>query len=157
MPRRKITERRAIEPDPRYNSVLVSKFTNGIMERGKRSVAQKIFYGAMDIIKQQVTDAEPIAVFDKAMEMVRPKVEVKSRRVGGATYQVPVEVRPERRNALAIRWIISFAKARSGRSMSEKLAAELLDAYNERGGSVKKKDDTHRMAEANKAFAHYRW
>ena len=157
MPRRKITERRAIEPDPRYNSVLVSKFTNGIMERGKRSVAQKIFYGAMDIIDQQVTDAEPIVVFDKAMEMVRPKVEVKSRRVGGATYQVPVEVRPERRNALAIRWIISFAKARSGRTMSEKLAAELLDAYNERGGSVKKRDDTHRMAEANKAFAHYRW
>lgn len=157
MPRRKITEKRTINPDPRYNSVLVSKFTHGIMERGKKSVAQKIFYGAMDIIEKQVTDEEPIAVFDKAMEMVRPKVEVKSRRVGGATYQVPVEVRPERRNALAIRWIISFAKARSGKSMSEKLAAELLDAYNERGGSVKKRDDTHRMAEANKAFAHYRW
>ena len=157
MPRRKITERRAIEPDPRYNSALVSKFTNGIMERGKKSNAQKIFYGAMDIIGQQVKDVEPIAVFDKAMELVRPKVEVKSRRVGGATYQVPVEVRPERRNALAIRWIISFAKARPGKTMSEKLAAELLDAYNERGGSVKKRDDTHRMAEANKAFAHYRW
>jgi len=157
MPRRKIAERRAIEPDPRFNSVLVSKFTNGIMERGKRSVAQQIFYGAMDIIEKQVSDAEPIAVFDKAMEMVRPKVEVKSRRVGGATYQVPVEVRPERRNALAIRWIISFAKARPGKTMSEKLAAELLDAYHERGGSVKKRDDTHRMAEANKAFAHYRW
>ncbi|MGB3648522.1 MAG: 30S ribosomal protein S7, partial [Desulfobulbales bacterium] len=141
----------------RFNSVLVSKFTNGIMERGKRSVAQKIFYGAMDIIEQQVTDAEAIAVFDKAMEMVRPKVEVKSRRVGGATYQVPVEVRPERRNALAIRWIISFAKSRPGKTMSEKLAAELMDAYHERGGSVKKRDDTHRMAEANKAFAHYRW
>jgi small subunit ribosomal protein S7 len=157
MPRRKITEKRTINPDPRYNSVLVSKFTHGIMERGKKSVAQKIFYGAMDIIEKQVADEEPIAVFDKAMEMVRPKVEVKSRRVGGATYQVPVEVRPERRNALAIRWIISFAKARSGKSMAEKLAAELLDAYNERGGSVKKRDDTHRMAEANKAFAHYRW
>ena len=157
MPRRKIAEKRTIEPDPRYNSVLVSKFTHGIMERGKKSVAQKIFYGAMDIVSQQVTDAEPIAVFDKAMEMVRPKVEVKSRRVGGATYQVPVEVRPERRNALAIRWIISFAKSRSGKTMSENLAAELLDAYNERGGSVKKRDDTHRMAEANKAFAHYRW
>ena len=157
MPRRKITEKRTIDPDPRYNSVLVSKFTHGIMERGKKSVAQKIFYGAMDIIGEQVTDVEPIAVFDKAMEMVRPKVEVKSRRVGGATYQVPVEVRPERRNALAIRWIISFAKARSGKTMPEKLAAELLDAYNERGGSVKKRDDTHRMAEANKAFAHYRW
>ncbi len=157
MPRRKITEKRTIDPDPRYNSVLVSKFTHGIMERGKKSVAQKIFYGAMDIIEKQVTDAEPIVVFDKAMEMVRPKVEVKSRRVGGATYQVPVEVRPERRNALAIRWIISFAKVRSGKTMSENLAAELLDAYNERGGSVKKRDDTHRMAEANKAFAHYRW
>jgi len=157
MPRRKITERRTIQPDPRFNSVLVSKFTNGIMERGKKSVAQDIFYGAMDIIEQQIKDAEPIEVFDKAMEMVRPKVEVKSRRVGGATYQVPVEVRPERRNALAIRWIISFAKARPGKTMSEKLAAELLDAYNERGGSVKKRDDTHRMAEANKAFAHYRW
>jgi small subunit ribosomal protein S7 len=157
MPRRKISEKRTIDPDPRYNSVLVSKFTHGIMERGKKSVAQKIFYGAMDIIEKQVTDAEPIIVFDKAMEMVRPKVEVKSRRVGGATYQVPVEVRSERRNALAIRWIISFAKARSGKSMSENLAAELLDAYNERGGSVKKRDDTHRMAEANKAFAHYRW
>jgi len=157
MPRRKITERRTIQPDPRYNSVLVSKFTNGIMERGKKNLAQNIFYGAMDIIEQQVKDAEPIEVFDKAMEMVRPKVEVKSRRVGGATYQVPVEVRPERRNALAIRWIISFAKARPGKTMSDKLAAELLDAYNERGGSVKKRDDTHRMAEANKAFAHYRW
>jgi small subunit ribosomal protein S7 len=157
MPRRKITEKRTIEPDPRFNSVLVSKFTNGIMERGKKSVAQRIFYGAMDIIEQQASDAGPIEVFDKAMDKVRPKVEVKSRRVGGATYQVPVEVRPERRNALAIRWIISFAKARSGKTMAEKLAAELLDASNERGGSVKKRDDTHRMAEANKAFAHYRW
>ncbi|MDX2435340.1 MAG: 30S ribosomal protein S7 [Desulfobacterales bacterium] len=157
MPRRKITEKRTIEPDPRFNSVLVSKFTNGIMERGKRSVAQNIFYGAMDIIEKQITDVNSISIFDKAMEMVRPKVEVKSRRVGGATYQVPVEVRPERRNALAIRWIINFAKARSGKTMAEKLAAELLDAYNERGGSVKKRDDTHRMAEANKAFAHYRW
>ena len=157
MPRRKIIEKRTINPDPRYNSILVTKFTNGIMETGKKSLAQRIFYGAMDIIEQQVSDQEPIAVFDKAMEKVRPKVEVKSRRVGGATYQVPVEVRPERRNALAIRWIISFAKSRSGKTMSEKLAAELLDAYNERGASVKKRDDTHRMAEANKAFAHYRW
>jgi small subunit ribosomal protein S7 len=157
MPRRKIIEKRTINPDPRYNSILVTKFTNGIMETGKKSLAQRIFYGAMDIIEQQVSDQEPIAVFDKAMEKVRPKVEVKSRRVGGATYQVPVEVRPERRNALAIRWIISFAKSRSGKTMSEKLAAELMDAYNERGASVKKRDDTHRMAEANKAFAHYRW
>jgi small subunit ribosomal protein S7 len=137
--------------------MLVTKFTHGIMEKGKKSLAQRIFYGAMDIIEQQIADQEPIAVFDKAMEKVRPKVEVKSRRVGGATYQVPVEVRPERRNALAIRWIIGFAKSRSGKSMSEKLAAELMDAYNDRGASVKKRDDTHRMAEANKAFAHYRW
>ena len=157
MPRRKITEKHTINPDPRYNSMLVTKFTHGIMEKGKKSLAQRIFYGAMDIIEQQIADQEPIAVFDKAMEKVRPKVEVKSRRVGGATYQVPVEVRPERRNALAIRWIISFAKSRSGKSMSEKLAAELMDAYNDRGASVKKRDDTHRMAEANKAFAHYRW
>jgi small subunit ribosomal protein S7 len=157
MPRRKITEKHTINPDPRYNSMLVTKFTHGIMEKGKKSLAQRIFYGAMDIIEQQIADQEPIAVFDKAMEKVRPKVEVKSRRVGGATYQVPVEVRPERRNALAIRWIIDFAKSRSGKSMSEKLAAELMDAYNDRGASVKKRDDTHRMAEANKAFAHYRW
>ena len=157
MPRRKITEKHTINPDPRFNSILVTKFTNGIMETGKKSLAQRIFYEAMDIIEQQISDQEPMAVFDKAMEKVRPKVEVKSRRVGGATYQVPVEVRPERRNALAIRWIISFAKSRSGKTMSEKLAAELMDAYNERGGSVKKRDDTHRMAEANKAFAHYRW
>lgn len=157
MPRRKITEKHTINPDPRYNSMLVTKFTHGIMEKGKKSLAQRIFYGAMDIIEQQIADQEPITVFDKAMEKVRPKVEVKSRRVGGATYQVPVEVRPERRNALAIRWIIGFAKSRSGKSMSEKLAAELMDAYNDRGASVKKRDDTHRMAEANKAFAHYRW
>jgi small subunit ribosomal protein S7 len=157
MPRRKIANKHTINPDPRYNSILVTKFTHGIMDKGKKSLAQRIFYGAMDIIEQQVSDQEPIAVFDKAMEKVRPKVEVKSRRVGGATYQVPVEVRPERRNALAIRWIIGFAKSRSGKTMSEKLAAELLDAFNDRGASVKKRDDTHRMAEANKAFAHYRW
>ncbi len=157
MPRRKIAEKRQNPADPRYNSVLVSKFINGIMERGKKTVAQKIFYGAMDIVADRVSEEEPFAVFDKAMEKVRPKVEVKSRRVGGATYQVPVEVRPDRRNALAIRWIIDFAKKRSGKSMTDKLAAELLDAYNNRGGSVKKRDDTHRMAEANKAFAHYRW
>ena len=157
MPRRKITNKHTINPDPRYNSILVTKFTHGIMEKGKKSLAQRIFYGAMDIIEKQVSEQEPLAVFDKAMEKVRPKVEVKSRRVGGATYQVPVEVRPERRNALANRWIIGFAKSRSGKSMSEKLAAELLDAYNDRGASVKKRDDTHRMAEANKAFAHYRW
>lgn len=157
MPRRKIIEKRQVAPDPRYNSVLVSKFTNGIMECGKKSVAQKIFYDAMDIVASRVTDADPLTVFEEAMDKVRPKVEVKSRRVGGATYQVPMEVRQTRRNALAIRWIIGFARSRSGKSMSEKLAAEFMDAYNNRGAAVKKRDDTHRMAEANKAFAHYRW
>lgn len=157
MSRRKIIDRRPIDPDPRYNSVLVSKFTNGLMERGKKNLAQRIFYDAMDIVEGKVADSDVLTVFEEAMEKVRPKVEVKSRRVGGATYQVPMEVRQTRRNALAIRWIIGFAKARSGKSMSDKLAAELLDAYNNRGSAVKKRDDTHRMAEANKAFAHYRW
>lgn len=157
MPRRKIVEKRQVDPDPRYNSVLISKFTNGIMERGKKSVARHILYGAMDIIAAKVSESDPLTVFEEAMEKVRPKVEVKSRRVGGATYQVPMEVRQSRRNALAMRWIISYAKSRSGRSMSEKLAAELMDAFNNRGAAVKKRDDTHRMADANKAFAHYRW
>ncbi len=157
MPRRRVIEKRPIDPDPRFKSVLVSKFTNGLMERGKKSLAQRIFYDAMDIIDTRVPGEDSLTVFEDAMEKVRPKVEVKSRRVGGATYQVPMEVRQARRNALAIRWIIDFAKSRSGRSMAEKLAAELLDAFNDRGASVKKRDDTHRMAEANKAFAHYRW
>lgn len=127
------------------------------MERGKKTVAQRIFYDAMDVVQDKVKDDDPLTIFEGAMENVRPRVEVKSRRVGGATYQVPMEVRQTRRNALAIRWIINFSKSRSGKSMSEKLAAELIDAYNNRGSAVKKKDDTHRMAEANKAFAHYRW
>lgn len=157
MSRRRSIERRPIEADPRFNSVLVSKFTNGLMERGKKSLAQRIFYGAMDIVQEKVKDDDALTVFEEAMEKVRPRVEVKSRRVGGATYQVPMEVRQTRRNALAIRWIIGFSKSRSGKTMAEKLASELIDAYNNRGASVKKKDDTHRMAEANKAFAHYRW
>ncbi|PIE59284.1 MAG: 30S ribosomal protein S7 [Desulfobulbus propionicus] len=157
MPRKKLLDKRQVAADPRFNSVLVSKFTNGLMQDGKKNVARRIFYGAMDIVEQKVTEEEPLVVFEEAMENVRPRIEVKSRRVGGATYQVPIEVRPERRNALAIRWIVGFAKNRSGRSMAEKLAAEILDAYNSRGASVKKKDDTHKMAEANKAFAHYRW
>ena len=157
MPRKKILDKRPVAPDPRYNSVLVAKFTNGLMGEGKKTVARRLFYEAMDIIQGKVGDQEALTVLEEAMENVRPRVEVKSRRVGGATYQVPVEVRPERRNALAIRWLINFSKSRSGQSMSEKLAAELLDAYNSRGASVKKKDDTHKMAEANKAFAHYRW
>ena len=157
MPRKKLLERRPVTPDPRFNSALVAKFTNGLMSDGKKNVARRLFYDAMEIIGGKVSDQEPLTVFEEAMENVRPRVEVKSRRVGGATYQVPVEVRPERRNALAIRWIINFSKGRSGQTMSEKLAAELLDAFNNRGASVKKKDDTHKMAEANKAFAHYRW
>ncbi len=157
MSRRRTIEKRPIDPDPRFNSVLVSKFTNGLMERGKKTVAQRIFYGAMDLVQERVKDEDPLTVFEEAMEKVRPRVEVKSRRVGGATYQVPMEVRQSRRNALAIRWIISFSRSRSGKSMAEKLAAEVVDAYNNRGAAVKKKDDTHRMAEANKAFAHYRW
>ena len=157
MPRKKLLERRPVTPDPRFNSALVAKFTNGLMSDGKKNVARRLFYDAMEIIGDKVSDQEPLTVFEEAMENVRPRVEVKSRRVGGATYQVPVEVRQERRNALAIRWIINFSKGRSGQTMSEKLAAELLDAFNNRGASVKKKDDTHKMAEANKAFAHYRW
>lgn len=157
MSRRRTIERRPVDPDARYNSVLVAKFTNGLMERGKKTVAQSIFYDAMDIVGDKIKDSDVLTVFEEAMENVRPRVEVKSRRVGGATYQVPMEVRQTRRNALAIRWIIGYAKSRSGHSMAEKLAAELLDAYNNRGAAVKKKDDTHRMAEANKAFAHYRW
>ncbi len=157
MPRRRVIEKRPISPDPRFNSVLVSKFTNGLMERGKKSLAQRIFYDAMDVVTEKMKEEDALTVFEEAMGKVRPRVEVKSRRVGGATYQVPMEVRQNRRNALAIRWIISFARSRSGKSMAEKLAAELMDAYNNRGASVKKRDDTHRMAEANKAFAHYRW
>jgi len=157
MPRKKLTNKRTASPDPRFNSILVSKFTNGLMLDGKKALARRLFYDAMDVIDKKVADEEPMVVFEGAMENVRPRVEVKSRRVGGATYQVPIEVRPDRRNALAIRWLISFAKSRSGQSMSDKLAAELLDAFNNRGAAVKKKDDTHKMAEANKAFAHYRW
>ncbi|MCI5147911.1 MAG: 30S ribosomal protein S7 [Candidatus Electrothrix sp. MAN1_4] len=157
MPRKKLQSKRAVEVDPKYNSVLVSRFTNGLMLDGKKTLARRMFYDAMAVVEEKISDEEPLTVFETAMENVRPRVEVKSRRVGGATYQVPVEVRPDRRNALAIRWVIGFAKSRSGRSMADKLAAELVDAYNKRGASVKKRDDTHKMAEANKAFAHYRW
>jgi len=157
MPRRKLVVKRKITPDSRYNSVLVSKFINGIMEKGKKSIALRVFYNAMDIMEEKNSEEGAMEVFEEAMDNVRPKVEVKSRRVGGATYQVPIEVRTERRNALAIRWLVSFARSRSGKSMEEKLAAELMDAFANRGAAVKKREDTHRMAEANKAFAHYRW
>lgn len=143
-------------PDPKYNSKLVAKFINHVMRKGKKSLAERIVYGAFDLINQR-TGKDPLEVFHQALENVRPIVEVKSRRVGGATYQVPVEVRPDRQNTLAMRWIVAYAKLRSERTMIQKLAGELLDAAQNRGGAVKKREDTHRMAEANKAFAHYRW
>jgi small subunit ribosomal protein S7 len=156
MPRRREVTRREISPDPRYKNTLVAKFINKIMERGKKSVAERILYRAMEIIQER-TKEDPVKVFEKSLNNVKPVIEVKSRRVGGATYQVPTEIRPERRTALAIRWLISYAQERSEKSMEEKLAAELMDAANNRGGAVKKREDVHKMAEANKAFAHYRW
>jgi small subunit ribosomal protein S7 len=156
MPRRRIVAKREILPDPRYNSQLVTKFVNTVMERGKKSLAEGILYGALNKVAEKTQD-DPMKTFKKAIENVKPALEVKSRRVGGSTYQVPVEVRPNRRTSLAIRWLIDYANQRGEKTMREKLAAELLDAANLRGGAVKKKDDTHKMAEANKAFAHYRW
>ncbi len=153
--RRRRPEKRSILPDPVYNDVGVARFINYLMERGKKGLSEKILYGAFDII-QQKTKSDPLELFKKAIENVAPMVEVKSKRVGGATYQVPVEVRNARRQALAYRWIISFSKKRSQKTMSEKLAAELIGAANNEGGSIKKREDTHRMAEANKAFAHFR-
>lgn len=157
MPRRRIVERKPILPDPRFNSVVVAKFMNRIMLQGKKNTARSIFYDAMDLLETRIKEASPLEVFEGALDKVRPRLEVKSRRVGGATYQVPMEVRTERRNALAIRWLVAFARQRPGKTMAEKLAGELADAYQNRGAAVKKKEDTHRMAEANKAFAHYRW
>jgi small subunit ribosomal protein S7 len=156
MPRRREVAKRDILLDPKYNSKLVAKFINKVMRRGKKSLAERIMYGAFELIEQR-SKQDPLDVFHKAMDNVRPIVEVKSRRVGGSTYQVPVEVRSDRRNALAMRWIISYAKARSEKTMVQRLAGELQDAAQNRGSSVKKREDTHRMAEANKAFAHYRW
>ena len=156
MPRRREVPKRIILTDPKYGSKLVAKFINNIMRMGKRSVAERILYESFDIIAER-SKQDPLEVFTKALDNVKPTLEVKSRRVGGSTYQVPVEVRSSRRVALAIRWIISYAQQRSEKSMMQKLAGELLDAANNRGASVKKKEDTHRMAEANKAFAHYRW
>ena len=156
MPRKGPVPRREILPDPKYGSVLVAKFINCMMRDGKKSVAERIFYQALDIIGQK-TGKNPLEVFEKAVENVKPVMEVKSRRVGGATYQVPVEVRPERRISLAVKWLIQSARARSEKGMVNKLANELLDAYNNRGGAIKKKEDTHRMAEANKAFSHFRF
>ena len=156
MPRRREVPKREIYLDQKYNSRLVSKFINVLMVDGKKSVAEKVLYGAMDMLHAK-TGQDPLKVFKDAIDNVRPALEVKSRRVGGATYQVPSDIRPERRLALAFRWIISYARGRSEKTMRAKLAGELLDAFNNTGSSVKKKEDTHKMAEANKAFAHYRW
>ncbi|RPI36264.1 MAG: 30S ribosomal protein S7 [Nitrospiraceae bacterium] len=156
MPRRRVAEKREILPDPKYNSKVVSKFISIIMEHGKKSTAENICYGAFDVIKDK-TGNDPLKVFKAALENVKPVLEVKPRRVGGATYQVPIEIRPQRRMALAFRWLITYSRGRGEKTMRERLAGELLDAFNNTGSSIKKKDDTHKMAEANKAFAHYRW
>lgn len=156
MPRRREIEKREIMPDPKYNSKLVAKFVNSLLKEGKKSVAESILYGAFDIIEKRVKE-QPLEFFEKAVNNVKPLIEVKSRRVGGSTYQVPMEVVPARRTALAIRWLISNAQGRTEKTMREKLAAELIDAANNRGGAVKKREAVHKMAEANKAFAHYRF
>lgn len=156
MPRKRVVTKKDPMPDPKYKSVLATKFINNMMKKGKKSVAQSILYTSLDIVKEK-TKKDPLEVFQKAVENVKPQVEVKSRRVGGSTYQVPQEVRPARRQALSIRWIITYARERGEKTMAAKLAGELMDAASGRGAALKKKDDTHRMAEANKAFAHYRW
>ena len=156
MPRRRRAQERKILPDPKYKSTIVAKFINGMMLDGKRSIAEHIFYDAMDIIENK-TKEDPLSVFNQAMENVAPILEVKSRRVGGATYQVPIEVREKRRKTLAIRWLVLYSRQRSEKTMAEKLANELLAAYKKEGTTIKKREDTHRMAEANKAFAHFRW
>jgi small subunit ribosomal protein S7 len=156
MPRKREVVHRAVLPDPKHHSPLVAKFVNSLMRQGKKSTAESILYRSLDLIAKK-TEEEPIKVFEKAIDNVKPVIEVKSRRVGGSTYQVPVEVRSGRRLSLSIRWVINYAKARSEKTMEGKLAGELLDAANNRGSAIKKKEDTHKMAEANKAFAHYRW
>jgi small subunit ribosomal protein S7 len=156
MPRRGTIKKRKPKPDHFYNSTLIHKFINLVMKKGKRSLAEKIIYGAMEKVKQKVKE-DPLKMFEKAVENVRPMLETKSRRVGGATYQVPVEVSLNRSTSLAIRWILRYSRERSGKSMMDKLAAEIMDAVNNRGGAIKKREDTHKMAEANRAFAHYRW
>jgi small subunit ribosomal protein S7 len=156
MPRRREVPKRQILPDPKYGNELLAKFMNIVMLSGKKSVAEKIVYGALSIVEERTKQA-PVEVFTTAMENIRPNVEVKSRRVGGATYQVPVEVRPSRQSALAMRWIVDAARGRSEKSMGQRLAGELVDASEKRGTAFKKKEDVHRMAEANKAFSHFRW
>ena len=156
MPRRGNIARRDVLPDPLYNSKLVTRLINNIMLDGKKGVAQKIVYGAFDIVKEK-TGKDPLEAFEQAMENIMPVLEIKARRVGGATYQVPMEVRPERRQTLGLRWITNYSRARSENTMKERLAAEIMDAMNGQGGACKKREDTHKMAEANKAFAHFRW
>jgi small subunit ribosomal protein S7 len=156
MPRRREIIRREIAPDPKFGDRQVAKFMNVLMKRGKKSTAERLLYGAFGIVEERLNE-EPLKVFKRALDNVRPRVEVKSRRVGGATYQVPVEVRPDRGTALAMRWLIQYARARAGRSMRDKLANEFIEAATERGESVRKREEVHRMADANKAYAHYRW
>ncbi len=156
MSRRTTIVKREILPDPVYNSRLVTKFINNVTKAGKKTIAERIFYGALGLIEERTGD-DPVKVFKRAVDNTKPQVEVKSRRVGGSTYQIPIEVRTDRQQALAIRWLIGFAKSRHEKTMMQKLAGEFLDAAANRGGAIKKRDDTHRMAEANKAFAHYRW
>ncbi len=156
MPRRRIVAKREVLPDPKFHNQVIAKFINHVMVSGKKAVAERIVYGALDRVKAR-DGADPVETFEKALDAIAPMVEVKSRRVGGATYQVPVEVRPSRRNALAMRWLVDSARSRSEKSMAARLAGELMDAADGRGSAVKKREDTHRMAEANKAFAHYRY
>ena len=156
MRRRRITKRE-LTPDVKYNSELVARLINTLMRNGKKTVAQKIVYGAFDVIKSKKKDMEPLEVFLQAVENIKPKLEVKSRRVGGATYQVPIEVRPDRRQALALRWMVMFSRKRGEKTMEDKLAGEILDAFNNTGASVKRKEDMHKMADANRAFSHYRF
>lgn len=156
MARRREAEKREIIPDPKFNNVLVARFINCVLKQGKKSLAERVVYTALNSIEDKTSD-DPIKVFKKAVDNAAPMLEVRSRRVGGATYQVPVEVSPSRRVGLSIRWLISHARGRTGKSLAEKLSNELMDAFNNTGGAVKKKEDVHRMAEANKAFAHYRW
>lgn len=156
MPRKGSVPKREILPDPVYNSRLAARFINRLMYQGKKGVAEKIFYSALEQLAEKTTE-DALRAFEKALDNVKPHLEVKARRVGGATYQVPMDVRPDRQVSLSVRWVISYSRARGEKGMINKLAAELVDAYNNRGGAVKKREDTHRMAEANKAFAHYRW
>jgi small subunit ribosomal protein S7 len=157
MSRRRSTNKREVLPDPVYNDIVVTKFINKMMIQGKKSISQALLYGALDELKVRVPEEEPLTVFKKALENVKPQIEVRSRRVGGATYQVPVDVRPSRRLTLAMRWLVEYARARGEKDMGKRLSGELLDAYNNRGNAIKKKEDVHRMAESNKAFSHYNW